>query len=340
MTTQILNTLFVQTQGAYLRLKNGTLTVQADESTKLRVPLHHLGGLVVFGNVLISPFLLAQCSEEGRSVVWCSREGRFQGRLQSPVSGNVLLRRAQHEAFQNPETALYLCKRFVGGKLRNAQTVLQRAARDDSEHGSLFSGASGQILHARRQLQDAESIETVRGIEGNAAAVYFNVFPSLLRVGDLSFSGRSKRPPRDPVNAALSFVYMMLNSACQSALESVGLDPQVGFLHVLRPGRPALALDLMEEFRTWLADRLVITLINRKQLRLENFEERPGGAVNLNESGRRIVIEAFQQKKQEQVNHPGFKSPVPIGLLPFVQARLLARFLRGDLKAYPPFRAR
>ena len=340
MTTQLLNTLFVQTQGSYLRLKNGTLTVQAEETTKLRVPLHHLGGLVLFGNVLISPFLLAQCSEDGRSVVWCSREGKFQGRLQSPVSGNVLLRRAQHEAFQDPERALHLSRRFVGGKLRNAQTVLQRGAREDPINGTALSGAADQIHLARKQLKEARSIETVRGIEGNAAAVYFNVFPSMLRVEDLEFNGRSKRPPRDPVNAALSFVYMLLNSICVSALESVGLDPQVGFLHVLRSGRPALALDLVEEFRTWIADRLVITLINRRQLRPEHFELRPGGAVNLNDAGRRIVLEAFQQKKQEKVGYRGFKSPVPIGLLPFIQARFLARYLRGDFTSYPPFRAR
>jgi CRISPR-associated protein Cas1 len=340
MTTELLNTLFVQTQGSYLHLDNGTLRVEAEKETKLRVPLHHLGSIVVFGNVLISPFLLAQCTEEGRSIVWLSRQGGFQGRLQAGVSGNVLLRRAQHEAFENAEMSLHLAMRFVSGKLRNTQTILQKAARDSPEVADILSTAVDRIEQGRRNLKDATSIETVRGIEGNAAAVYFDVFPCLLRVDGFEFTVRSKRPPRDPVNAALSFVYTMVTSLCEAALESVGLDPQVGFLHVLRPGRPALALDLVEEFRAWFADRLVLTLINRQQLRQEHFEFRPGGAVYLNDSGRRLVIEAYQQKKQETIQHPGFKVPLPIGLIPFVQARLLARFLRGDILTYPPFRVR
>ncbi len=340
MATELLNTLFVQTQGAYLHLENGTLRVEAEDVTRLQVPLHHLGGIVMFGNVLISPFLLARCTEEGRSVVWLSRSGSFHGRLQAGVSGNVLLRRAQHEAFSSKETTLSLCKRFVTGKLRNTQTILQKGARDSPEVAGILSAAAEQIEAGRRQLKDANSVETVRGIEGNGAAVYFSMFRYLLRSEDFSFSGRSKRPPRDPVNAALSFVYSMLTTQCESALESVGLDPQVGFLHVLRPGRPALALDLVEEFRAWFADRLVLTLINRRQLQSGDFETRPGGAVHLNDAGRRTVIEAFQQRKQETVQYPGFKAPVPIGLVPFIQARLLARFLRGDIPTYPPFRAR
>jgi len=340
MTTELLNTLFVQTQGSYLRLKNGTLRVDADGATKLQVPLHHLGGIVLFGNVLISPFLLSRCTEEGRSIVWCSQQGTFQGRLQAGVSGNVLLRRAQHEAFGNEEITLALCKRFVSGKLRNTQTVVQKAARDKPESAGVLTRASEQIEAGRRQLKEAGSVEMVRGIEGNGAAVYFSIFPHLLRSQDFTFAVRSKRPPRDPVNAALSFVYAMMTSLCESALESVGLDPQVGFLHVLRPGRPALALDLVEEFRAWFADRLILTLINRQQLQPVHFESRPGGAVHLNDAGRRVVIEAYQQRKQETVQHPGFKAAVPIGLLPFIQARLLARFLRGDIPTYPPFRAR
>lgn len=340
MTTELLNTLFVQTQGAYLHLKDGTLRVEVEDQTRLQAPLHHIGGIVLFGNVMISPYLIARCTEDGRSIVWCSRNGTFKGRLERGVSGNVLLRWAQHQAASNSETALNLCQRFVHGKLRNTITVLQKAARDSPEIADDIRGAVAQIDQGRVQLKEATSIETVRGIEGNAAAVYFGVFPQLLRVPDFTFQNRSKRPPRDPINAALSFTYMLLKTVCESALESVGLDPQIGFLHVLRPGRPALALDIMEEFRAWMADRLVLTLINRRQLTTDHFDIQPGGAVLLNDPGRRIVIEAFQLRKQETIQHPGFKTPVPIGLLPFIQARLLARFLRGDIPKYPPFRAR
>ncbi len=335
MTTQLLNTLYVQTQGVYLRLEGDTLRVQHEDVTLRNVPLHHLGGLALFGNVLISPFLLARCAEEGLEVSWFSESGRFQGRLSGPVSGNVLLRRAQHQALES-SSSLYLAQRFVEAKVKNSRGVLQRAIRERGET-ELLNKALFEHESTLRQLPQSRSIDEVRGLEGNAASAYFAAFGDLLLSGEFGFDGRNKRPPRDPVNALLGFVYALLTTQCTAALEGVGLDPQVGFLHALRPGRNALALDLIEEFRAWWADRMALSLLNRKQLTPKHFEERPGGAVLLNEEGRKVVIVAFQTRRQETVQHPLFKEPVPVGLLPHIQARLMARFLRGDLPEYPSF---
>lgn len=339
MTTQILNTLYVQSQQAYVRLEGDTLKVEVEKEKKLQVPLHHLGGIVVFGNVLLSPFLLARCAEDGRSVVWLSRSGRFVGRLAGPVTGNVLLRKVQHEAMADAKRTLAIAQRFVAGKVRGQQAVIARAAREGMGGGTL-KDVGAQLSRLAHTATVAEDIEMVRGIEGQAAALYFEAFPMLISATGFDFGYRNRRPPRDAVNALLSFVYTLVRGECHGALESVGLDPQVGYLHVLRPGRPALALDLMEEFRAWWADRLALTLINRKQLLVEHFEPRPGGAVYLNEKGRRVVLVAYQKRKLETVRHRLFKEALPVGLLPFIQARLLARHLRGDLDAYPPFRAR
>lgn len=339
MTTQLLNTLYVQSQGAYLRLEGETLRVDIDGELRLQVPLHHLGGLVVFGNVLLSPFLLARCARDGRAVAWCSRSGRFEGRLAGPVSGNVLLRRAQHECLDDAEATLALAMSFVQGKVRAQRLVLARAARSDAAPHALADTAE-TVRRLGHQVAVATSLDELRGIEGQAAALYFDRFDGLITAPDLAFSSRTRRPPLDPVNALLSFLYTLLKNECEAALESVGLDPQIGFLHTLRPGRPALALDLMEEFRAWWADRLALTLINRRQVTPQHFERRPGGAVYLSEEGRRIVLTAYQERKQETIRHRLFEQPIPIGLLPFVQARLLARHLRGDLPRYPPFRTR
>jgi len=340
MTRQLLNTLFVQTQGAYLHLDRDTVRVEADGEHLLRVPLHHLGGLVLFGNVLVSPFLLHRCAQDQRQVAWYSRYGRFQARLHGPVSGNVLLRRVQHEAFGDAGRALALARAFVRGKVQGTRYVLQRAAREADGVPPLVRRAVGTMDWALEATEEAADVEAVRGIEGQAAADYFRALPHLIRNADFTFETRQKRPPRDPVNALLSFIYTLVRGDCEAALEGVGLDPQVGFLHVLRPGRPALALDLMEEFRAWWADRLVLTLLNRRQLRPADFEVQPGGAVLLNENGRREVLTAYQQRKQAEIQHPLFQEPVPVGLLPYVQARLLARHLRGDLDRYVAFTPR
>ncbi len=339
MIQQVLNTLFVQTQGAYLRLDHETLRVDVEKEKRFEVPLHHLGGIVAFGNVLFSPYLLHQCARDGRDVVWLSRSGRFQGRLAGPVSGNVLLRRAQHEALDDPTLILALARRFVQGKLQNTRHVLQRAARSNNALKPDLAEPLRTLNRALHEAETASDLDILRGIEGQAASTYFQVLPYLIRTDAFSFSGRNKRPPRDPVNAMLSFVYTLVKNDCVAGLESVGLDPQVGYLHTLRSGRPALALDLMEEFRVWWADRLVLSLINRQQIQPEHFEERPGGAVYMNEEGRREVLTAYQKRKQQTVKHRLFKESVPVGLLPYIQARILARYLRKDIPHYRPFRA-
>ncbi|MBF6593292.1 MAG: type I-C CRISPR-associated endonuclease Cas1 [Thermaceae bacterium] len=336
MNTQLLNTLYIQTQGTYLRLEGDTLRIEQEKTVLRQIPLHHLGGVSIFGNVLVSPFLLYRCAQDGREVAWFGENGRFQGRLAGPVSGNVLLRRAQHQALESASVSLYMSQRFVESKLRNTRAILQRAVRERGETEALAL-AVYEHESALRHLPQARTLDEVRGLEGNAASTYFAAFGDLLLSGEFGFDGRNKRPPRDPVNALLGFVYSMLTTQCTAALEGVGLDPQVGFLHALRPGRNALALDLIEEFRAWWADRLVLSMLNRKQLNPKHFEERPGGAVMLGEDGRKEVVVAFQKRRQETVQHPLFKEPVAVGLLPHIQARLMARYLRGDLPEYPPF---
>jgi CRISPR-associated protein Cas1 len=336
VNAQLLNTLYVQTQGAYLRLEGDTLRIEQEKNLLKQIPLHHLGGVSLFGNVLVSPFLLFRCGQDGREVAWFSENGRFQGRLAGPVSGNVMLRRAQHQALESPSKLLYLAQCFVESKLKNTRAIVQRAIRERGETEAL-NLAQYEHESSLRHLPQAKTLDEVRGLEGSAAAAYFAAFGDLLLSGEFGFDGRNKRPPRDPVNAVLSFCYALLTTQCAAALEGVGLDPQVGFLHALRPGRNALALDLIEEFRAWWADRLVLSLLNRKQLAPKHFEERPGGAVLLGEEGRKIVVVAFQTRRQETVQHPLFKEPVAVGLLPHIQARLLARYLRSDLPEYVPF---
>lgn len=339
---QLLNTLYVQTQGAYLRLDHDTLRAEAEGKELIQVPLHHLGGIAVFGNVLLSPFLIHRCAEDQRTITWYGTNGRFRGRLHGPTTGNVLLRRAQHDAHARPDHALALAKRFVGGKIRNGRHVLQRGLRDGvpSSAAGDTETALATLAELAVQADAARTLDELRGIEGNAAAAYFAAFPQLLRVPEISFEGRNRRPPRDPANALLSFAYTLLANECASACEGVGLDPQVGFLHALRPGRAALALDLMEELRHPLADRAVLTLLNRRQITRDHFEDRPGGAVLLNDEGRREFLRHWQTRKQEEIQHPILSARVPLGLLPHVQARLLARHLRGDTETYAPFLAR
>jgi len=339
--TTLLNTLYVTTPDAYLRLEGETLCVMVEKEKRLQVPLHHLSGIVCFGHTMLSPGLLARCAEDGRSVVWLHENGRFGARLEGPVSGNVLLRRAQYQASETA-TALDLARGCVAGKLRNCRQVLLRSARDsksEGEHDNL-ADAGRRIEHILPQLAQAENIDMLRGYEGDAARIYFEHLPLMLnpRVrGDFPFSGRNRRPPRDAVNALLSFLYALLLNDCRSALETVGLDPQMGYLHTPRPGRLSLALDLMEEFRPVLADRLVFTLINRGQLKPTDFEHRDGGSVALTDTARRSLITAYQERKQETLKHPLLEEPVAIGLLPHLQARLLARALRGDIEGYLPY---
>ncbi len=339
--TQALNTLYIQTQGTYLHLDHDTIKIEVDREVKARVPLHHLSSIAVFGNVLISPYLIAKCADEGRDITILTEYGRFKARIHGSTTGNVLLRRAQHQALDNPERCLAVAKRFIAGKIQNTRGTLMRAAREsnDSSDFTTLRAAATDLEQSLRHTKEASHLEELRGIEGNAARVYFGAFSSLIRTNrmDFEFLERSKRPPRDPINALLSFIYALLTADCVAALESVGLDPQMGFLHVLRSGRPALALDLIEEFRSYIADRLALTLINRAQITIKDFDERTGGAWALNENGRKTVLIEYQTRKKQEITHPFTQSTIPIGLAPHIQARLLARHLRGDLLEYPPF---
>lgn len=339
---QFLNTLYVTTPHAYVRLEGDTLVVEIEREKKLQVPLHHLGGLVTFGDVLISPALLHRCADDGRGVVLLDRNGRFKARLEGAVSGNILLRQAQHAAAFDPGRTLELARACVAGKLRNSRQVLLRGARDaaDAEDAAALRQAARLIAGHLRRVPEAGDADTLRGLEGDSARVYFGVCSRLIRHDRrpaFGIDGRSRRPPLDRFNALISFLYTLLTHDCRSALEGVGLDPQLGYLHVVRPGRPALALDLVEEFRATLADRLAVTLVNRGQLAERDFEFRPGGAVYLRDDARRNVIVAYQQRKQEEIAHPLLGQAVPIGLLPHLQARLFARALRGDMESYVPY---
>ncbi|MBW1676146.1 MAG: type I-C CRISPR-associated endonuclease Cas1 [Deltaproteobacteria bacterium] len=338
---QLENTLFVMTQGAYMRLEHDTLKVEVEGDTKLQVPLHHLGGLVCMGNVMVSPFLLHKCAEDGRSINWLSRTGQFKGRLTGPTKGNVLLRRAQYEASLNEQKSLSIARNMVAGKIKNARQLLLRGARETKAQSDAdeIRGAAEKLGRTIQLVQTCENVDNLRGLEGEAARDYFNVFDRLIRENreDFKFETRSRRPPRDRINAVLSFLYTLLLNDVIAALEGVGLDPQSGFLHALRPGRPALGLDLMEEFRPVLADRLAVTLINQRQIQSRNFEEKPGGAVLLDENGRKTVVEAYQKRKQDEVNHTLLETKIPFALIPHAQARLLARHLRGDVQEYIPF---
>jgi CRISPR-associated protein Cas1 len=344
MVAELLNVLYVQTQGAYLHLEHDTVRVEVDHQTRARLPLLRLQGIVMFGQVSISPFLIHRCAADGRLVVWLTRSGRFAGRLEGPVRGSVLLRRAQHLALGDPERALALARPIVAAKLQNSRQVLLRGARD-TKGGSpeALRAAGAGIATLLPQVETAPSLNYLRGIEGMAAREYFGVFGYLVRSDEpehFGFDGRTRRPPRDRVNAILSFLYALIRGECAGAAEGAGLDPQVGFLHALRPGRPALALDLMEEFRPVVADRLALTLINRRQLRSDHFTTAAGGAVLLTEDGRRTVIEAYQARKEEMVDHRVLGQKVRLGLVPSIQARLFARALRADMPAYVPFTVR
>jgi CRISPR-associated protein Cas1 len=336
-----LNTLFVTTQGAYLSKEGETVTVKVEQQIKLRIPIHTIGGIVCFGNVLSSPFLLGFCAEKDVAVSFLSEHGRFLARVQGPVSGNVLLRREQFRRADNTSASVQIARSVLIGKLSNCRTVLQRALRD---HGNKIDQASLQravslIGAALKRLPDETDLNTIRGIEGDTARVYFDVFDHLIVVqkGDFSFNGRNRRPPLDNVNCLLSFLYTLVMHDVRSALEAVGLDPQVGFLHRDRPGRPGLALDMMEEFRPFIADRLALSLINLSQVNEKGFTQMETGAVLMDDETRKTLLVNYQQRKQDEILHPFLNEKVTLGLLFHVQALLLARYLRGDLDGYPPF---
>lgn len=338
---QLLNTLFVTTQGAYLSKKGDTLEVRHEQETKLRVPIHTLGSIVCFGNVTCSPFLMGLCGEKDVTISLLTENGRFLARVQGPISGNVLLRKEQYKRSEDAGQVLQVARAVVMAKVANARVVLQRALRDhlESLDERALTGAVRALNEDLEELRNATSTDIARGIEGHAANHYFSVFDHLITADkeNFFFRGRNRRPPMDNVNALLSFLYTLLVHDVTSALESVGLDPAVGFLHRDRPGRPSLALDLMEELRAYLADRLALSLINRQQIKAKGFRKTESGAVTMDDSTRKTVLVAWQKRKQETITHPFLQETIAVGLLPHVQSMLLARFLRGDLDGYPPF---
>lgn len=339
---QLENTLYVMTPNAYAHLENATVRIDVERVKKLQVPLHHLAGLVVFGNVMVSPALMHKLADEGKSLVFLDHNGRFKARLEGGISGNILLRKAQHKAADDPAVVLGVARAIIAGKVRNSRTVLLRGARetDNASEVAQLEAAALSLAQTLSNLKHATDVDVVRGLEGEAARNYFNALPLIIKSPYrevFALNGRTRRPPLDRTNALLSFLYAMLMNDCRSALETVGLDPQLGFLHTVRPGRAALALDLQEEFRSVVVDRLALTLINRGQVNTGDFETREGGAVSLTEKGRKTVVVAWQERKQEEVQHPLTGTKTPIGLLPFMQARFLARTIRGEMEGYIPF---
>lgn len=336
-----LNTLFVTTQGAYLAKEGETIAVKVDREVRLRLPVHTIGGIVCFGNVSCSPFLMGFCAENGVGMSFMSERGRFLARVQGPVSGNVLLRREQYRRADDEKGSADIARTMVIGKISNCRTVLQRALRDHGEkmeQGRLDTTIK-RLAYYLELLADGHPLDIVRGYEGDAAHSYFDVFDHLIvaQKASFPFDERNRRPPLDNVNALLSFIYTLLVHDIRSALEGVGLDPAVGFLHRDRPGRPGLALDLMEEFRPFLADRLVLSLINLRRVQGKGFQKTESGGVTMNDETRKTVLIAYQERKQEEIYHPFIDEKVDIGLLFHIQALLLARHIRGDLDGYPPF---
>ena len=339
-----LNTLYVSSEGAWLRKDGANIVMEIDGEIRGRIPVHMLESLVCIGRVLVSPPLLGYCAEQGICISYLTPNGKFLARVEGPVSGNVLLRREQYRRSDNRASCAAIVANFLVGKVYNQRAVIGRALRDHGDKLAQEARTALEITHKRlAQIADRllfeQEVNVLRGLEGEAANAYFKVFDHLIRVPDpaLRFKGRSRRPPLDPVNALLSFLYTLLTHDCRSALETVGLDPAVGYLHRDRPGRPSLALDLVEEFRPVLADRLALSLINRKQLTAHDFQFMDNGAVLLRDEARKTVLIAYQERKRETLRHGFLEEAAPLGLFMFIQAQLLARHLRGDLDAYPPF---
>jgi CRISPR-associated protein Cas1 len=339
------NTLYVMTPNAYAHLENATVRIDVERVKKLQVPLHHLGGLVCFGNVMVSPGLMHKLADAGKSLVLLDMNGRFKARLEGGISGNILLRKAQYKAADDEAVTLEMARAIIAGKIKNSRTVLLRGARETNNVDDIakLDAVALSLAQTLSNLKHATTVDVVRGLEGEAAKNYFSVLPLIIKPQyreAFALSGRTRRPPLDRTNALLSFLYAMLMNDCRSALEAVGLDPQLGFLHVVRPGRAALALDLQEEFRSVIVDRFALTLINRGQVNADDFDTREGGAVMLTEKGRKAVVVAWQERKQEMITHPLTEAKMPIGLLPFIQARFLARTIRGEMEGYIPYIAK
>ena len=339
-----LNTLYITTPDTWLHKDGENVVIKVERREHARLPLHLLGSIVCFGAAGMTPALMGHCAKHGISISFLSRNGRFWGRVEGPASGNVLLRRAQHHAADRTEDTLALARNVVLGKVLNQRAVMRRALRDHGD--SIGSGAALRLKKCERALtssargaRTALELDELRGVEGQAASSYFGVFGDLMRTSEPAFAfiRRSRRPPLDPVNALLSFFYTLLAHDYRSALETVGLDPAVGYLHEDRPGRPSLALDLMEELRSVLADRLTLSLINRRQVSARDFTKAASGGVTMRERARKKVLVAYQGRKQRELTHPFLNERTTLGLVPYLQAALLTRYLRNELDGYPPF---
>lgn len=338
---KLLNTLFVTTQGAYLHKEGETIVVKVEDEARLQAPVHTIGSIVCFGQVSCSPFLMGFCAENGVAITFLTEYGRFLASVHGNTSGNVLLRREQYRRADDIASSAAIARNFILGKLANCRAVLQRAARDHESKVDVtqIDKVVVWLGYSIDQVKRQKDLDEMRGTEGESAHLYFGVFDHLIvaQKGDFKFKGRSRRPPLDEVNCLLSFIYTLLVHDMRSALETVGLDPQVGFLHRDRSGRPSLALDMIEELRPFIADRLVLSLINREQVSKKGFTVLGSGAVLMDDETRKIVLVAYQKRKQEEIMHPFIKENAPVGLLFYLQALLFARYLRGDLDGYPVF---
>jgi CRISPR-associated protein Cas1 len=338
---KLLNTLYVTTPDRYLSLDGENVVILHESNELGRVPLHNLERIITFGYTGASPALMGKCVKDGKELVFMSSSGRFLARVEGEVNGNVILRRQQYRLADDTQKSLDIARIVIAAKLFNSRWSLERTIRD---HGlridiEKFKSKSLFLQTSINRAMKAENMDTLRGIEGEGASVYFSVFDDMIlqQKEDFYFKTRNKRPPLDNVNAILSFAYSLTAGMCTSALESVGLDPYVGFMHTDRPGRRSLALDLMEEFRALMCDRFVLTMINKKVISADDFVKREDGAVIFTDDGRRKFISSWQNRKQEEIKHPFLKEKVQWGMLPYVQALLLARYIRGDLDCYPPF---
>ena len=338
---KLLNTLFVTSEDKYLALENENVVVWHGKERAAQYPLVMLEGIVSFSNKGASPALMGACAERNIQLTFLTPRGRFLARCCGMEHGNVLLRRIQYRKADLDEDACLIARNMIFGKVYNSRWIIERALRDHALRvdAAALRKVSAQMAAQLPVIENADNLDTLRGLEGNASADYFSVFNELILAQDTAFifDGRNRRPPRDNVNAMLSFAYTILSNDCTSALESVGLDAYVGFLHRDRPGRASLALDLMEELRGPVAERMVLTLINNRMIRDKNFDRREDESVFLNADGRKIFLTAWQNHKREEITHPYLKEKIAWGLVPYAQSMLLARYLRGDLDGYPPF---
>lgn len=335
---KLLNTLYVTTPEAYLSKDGQNIVVSVNQEEVFRIPAINVEGIVTFGYMGASPGVMKLCSDNGISLTFLSSHGRFISRVQGATKGNVLLRKQQYLLSDDEAWSLHLARLIIGGKIQNYRNVLKRYIRDYGNDEGLNRAV--QILeHAKRDALDAQNKTALVGYEGMASNAYFEVLPVLIlnQKSDFPFNGRNRRPPKDAVNAMLSFAYTLIANDVSAALETVGLDPYVGFLHTLRPGRTSLALDMMEEFRAYLGDRFVLSLINKRQITVKDFMFQGDYGVVMTDKGKKTFISAWQNRKQEEIVHPYLNEKIKIGLLPYVQAMLMARYIRQDIDDYPVF---